>query len=150
MANNPHYHVYIQFTPLYQGCGGFVTADLNLLYLMTLILDDSKLVDWFDVYALPGSRQTTPEQLRISHCRYRVIAAGIDNRNRIIGIATNRPRLQSRSYHAEEVLLHRLPRSLVRILLARVNNRGELMPIDPCCVCSRLAEKRGVQIESLH
>lgn len=87
--------------------------------------------------------------LRVHHCRYRIAAAGIDNRNRIIGIATNRPRLQSRSYHAEEVLLSRSPRSLVRILLARVNNRGELMPIDPCEVCSRLAKKRGVRIERL-
>lgn len=81
--------------------------------------------------------------------RYRVVAAGVDNRNRIIGIATNRPRLQSRSYHAEEILMSRSPRSLVRILLARVNNRGELMPIDPCEVCSRLAKKRNVTIERL-
>src|SRR4051794_17344753 len=79
--------------------------------------------------------------------RYRVVAVGFDHRGRIIGLATNRPRLLHRGWHAEETLIYRSPRSLCRVLIARLNNRGEFLPIDPCEVCSRLAQKRGVRIE---
>jgi len=85
--------------------------------------------------------------LRVTSCRYRVAAAGIDYRGRIIGIAVNSPRLPMRGYHAEEVLMRRLPRSLTRIVIVRVGSCGELLPIDPCATCARIAEKLGVTIE---
>lgn len=87
--------------------------------------------------------------MRINHCRYRIVAIGIDSRNRYIGIATNIPRMQSRSWHAEERLIHRAPRSLRTIILARFGARGEPLPIDPCSKCAKLAEKRGIEIRRL-
>lgn len=81
--------------------------------------------------------------------RFRVVAVGLDSRGRFIGIATNSPRLPNRSYHAEEVLMHRSPLSLSKILLARVGKTGLWLPIDPCERCARLAQKRGVIIERL-
>lgn len=81
--------------------------------------------------------------------RYRVVAAGIDNRNRIISLATNSPRLPNRGYHAEERVIFSSPKSLRRILILRVNNRGQMLPIDPCFKCQSLADKRGVTIESV-
>jgi len=42
--------------------------------------------------------------LRLSHCRHRVIAAGIDYRGRIITIRTNTPWMQSHGHHAEELI----------------------------------------------
>lgn len=86
---------------------------------------------------------------RVQGCQHRVVAAGIDFRGRIIGLATNRPRLQNRGWHAEEWLLYRSPRSLSRILLVRVNKVGELLPIEPCAHCAKLANRRGVVIEAL-
>lgn len=85
--------------------------------------------------------------LRATHTRYRVIAVGLDYRARIISIRTNTPRLATRGYHAEERVLHSTPRSLTRILLARVGADGRFLPIHPCANCSRLAEKRGVRIQ---
>lgn len=83
-------------------------------------------------------------------CRYRVIAAGIDHKDRIISIATNLPYLPSRGRHAEERVIHQCPRNLLsRILLIRVNARGEKLPIHPCPNCQRLARKRGIKIESI-
>lgn len=79
--------------------------------------------------------------------RYRVVAAGIDHRGRIIGIRTNGPRLVRRGWHAEERLLHTSPPTLRRILLARVGADGRLLPIEPCEVCAKLARRRGVRIE---
>lgn len=96
-----------------------------------------------------------------SPSRYKIAAIGIDHRSRVIGITFNRPRHmphvdQHRSnwrgsgYHAEELLLHRLPRSLRRIYIARVNSSGtRVLPIHPCSKCLRLAEKFGVKIEPL-
>lgn len=85
--------------------------------------------------------------LRVSLCRYRVVAVGLDNRNRFIGLATNTPRLSTRGYHAEERLLHRSPRSLHRIYIVRVGANGRFLPIDPCPHCQKLARTRQVVIE---
>lgn len=87
--------------------------------------------------------------LRNNYCRYKVIACGIDHRDRIISIATNGPRLPLRGIHAEEKILHFSPRSLVKILLLRINSRGEQLPISACKHCSKLASKRGVKIERI-
>lgn len=85
--------------------------------------------------------------LRVHHCRYRVACAGIDHRGRIISIATNTPKHPNRGDHAEERLMRTSPRSLSRIVLIRVNSRGDLLPIDPCHVCQSIAAKLGVKIE---
>lgn len=86
-----------------------------------------------------------------SACRYAVIAVGVDARRRFIGIAANRPRYyhSGGGWHAEELLLHRCPLSLSRILLARVGLAGDFLPIEPCERCRRLARKRGVVIDQL-
>lgn len=86
--------------------------------------------------------------LRVHHCRYRVACAGLDYRGNIISIKTNTPKLPNRGDHAEERLMRSAPRSLSRIVLIRVNGRGELLPIDPCRVCQSIANKLGVKIES--
>lgn len=88
--------------------------------------------------------------LRVSHCRYRVVAVGIDHRHRIIGLTTNTPRLSTRGWHAEERLLHRAPRSLRRITIARVGADGTFLPIDPCAHCRKLAKQKGVEIVRYH
>ena len=84
-----------------------------------------------------------------SQCRYRVVAVGIDSKNRIIGLTTNSPRLQSRGWHAEERLIHRSPRSLAKIIIARVGATGLFLPIDPCKHCAKIANKRGISIERM-
>lgn len=84
-----------------------------------------------------------------SSMRYRVVAAGIDHRNRIISIATNRPRFQTRGQHAEERIIFSSPLSLSRIIICRVGAKGALLPIEPCRLCSKLAARRGIKIESV-
>lgn len=88
--------------------------------------------------------------LKVSpYCTYRVIAAGIDYRGRIIDIATNSPGTVNRGIrglHAEEKLMRRAPKSLRRVIIIRVNSLGDLLPIDPCKVCDSIARGRGVSI----
>ncbi len=52
-------------------------------------------------------------------------------------------------WHAEELVLYSSPKSLHTILLARVNNKGLLLPINPCKKCLRLANKKQVKIRQL-
>lgn len=87
--------------------------------------------------------------LKIHNCRFRVIAAGIDSHNRIISIATNRPRFQNRGLHAEERIIYSSPKSLARILILRIVARGDLLPIHPCRLCQKQADKRNIIIESI-
>lgn len=78
---------------------------------------------------------------------FAIVAVGVDYRNRIISLATNSPRFHNRGWHAEERIMHNSPRSLVRILIARYGRQGNMLPIDPCEKCVRLASKFGVKIE---
>lgn len=88
--------------------------------------------------------------LRLHGCRYRVVAAGISHDGSVISIATNQPYLPNQGRHAEERVIHSTPKYvLARILLLRVNKRGERLPIHACERCERLARKRGVKIERL-
>lgn len=87
--------------------------------------------------------------LRVKLCRYRVVAVAIDYRNRPIAIATNSPRFESRGRHAEEAVLLRSPKSVKRVLIARVSADGRLLPIEPCTQCLALATKVGAEIISI-
>lgn len=84
---------------------------------------------------------------RVVTCRYRVVCVGIDNRDRIISIMTNSPRLKSRGYHAEERVIFSSPKSLSKLIIARVGSRGNLLPIDPCAQCLKLINRRGIKVE---
>lgn len=80
--------------------------------------------------------------------RYRVVAVGLDRNDNIIRLATNLPLYADRRQrHAEERVIHESPRSLSRVLIARVGRRGTFLPIHPCAACARLAARRGVKIE---
>lgn len=81
-----------------------------------------------------------------STCRYRVAAAAFDHKDRIIGITVNTPRLSSRGYHAEELAIFSLPKSLRRIEIIRVGVKGDLLDIDPCRHCAKIAGRRGIEI----
>lgn len=85
--------------------------------------------------------------LKVDQCRYRVAAAGIDHRGRIISIATNRPKYKTRGLHAEERIIYSAPKSLSIILIIRVGAHGNLLPIHPCRLCLRLATQRGIKIQ---
>lgn len=85
--------------------------------------------------------------MRHTFSRYRIVAVGLDSRFRPIAIRTNLPRLPLRGLHAEERVLASCPRYLLsRIFIARVNARGDLLPIDACSHCAKLARRRGVEI----
>jgi len=83
-----------------------------------------------------------------SPCRHKVVAVGFNSHGTVIAMRTNKFRFLhvGGGWHAEELLIYSTPKSLVRILIARVRG-NRLLPIDACGRCSRLAARRGVIIE---
>lgn len=87
-----------------------------------------------------------------SICTYKVSAVGLNRRGEVIGKTFNSPWLDKRrgSSHAEMALMKRYyKKGLKTILLVRVNNDGDLLPIDPCDVCARKAQDLGIKIKTI-
>lgn len=88
-----------------------------------------------------------------SPCNYRVVAIGLDYKGRFIGAKHNIPRhnLSDRrcTYHAEELLMHKLPKGLRTIVIARLGKGGDFRPIDPCEHCLKLARNKMIEIISI-
>lgn len=86
-----------------------------------------------------------------SSCRYKIAAIGINKKGEVIGSAINKPRFDRRfgGLHAEVNLIRQYQRKLKTIVICRVGNSGNLLPIDPCENCLELAEKLGIKIISI-
>lgn len=86
-----------------------------------------------------------------SVCTYRVVAVGFSRKGNIIGMNMSRPQKNRHSAlgHAEYQLMTRYGRKLHKIVIARFNGRGDMLPIEPCKNCSGLAERLGIIIERI-
>ena len=87
-----------------------------------------------------------------SICRYKVSAVGFDKKGRMIGTACNRPRFSKEggSIHAEMRLMSQYKENLKTIIICRINDGGELKPIDPCLACATKAKELGIKIVSIN
>ncbi len=87
-----------------------------------------------------------------SVCRFKISAIGEDSKGNIIDITRNCPRFLKKNggHHAEMILMHRNPKSLAKIYILRINNSGKLLPIHPCSVCQKKADKLNIKIISIH
>jgi tRNA(Arg) A34 adenosine deaminase TadA len=72
-----------------------------------------------------------------SSCRYKIAAIGFNRKNEIVGITYNSPRLRrlGGSTHAEINLLKRCGRKLRSIMVVRVGQSSNLLPIETCQNC---------------
>lgn len=101
------------------------------------------------------------EKASSSSCTYKVCAFAFDRKGDLLGHAVNRHSrwdvLQSTNQigrpgtamHAEHRLMARYQGHVATILLCRVGHSGDLLPIDPCPKCKKVAEKLGVKIVSI-
>lgn len=101
------------------------------------------------------------EKASHSPCTYRVSAVAFDAKGDILGHATNShavnwdvldkcPRGRAgTSQHAERILLRRYRDLVKTIVICRIGRGGELLPIDPCPVCRKVASKYGAKIISI-
>lgn len=109
----------------------------------------------------PKTISILTEKASNSPCTYRVSAIAFDHKGDILGHATNN---HSKNWnvlekckvgrpgtgtHAERKLMARYGENIKTILICRVGNDGDILPIDPCDVCRKVADKLGIKIVSV-
>ena len=82
-----------------------------------------------------------------SFCRYKISAIGFDNKGRMIGMSTNKPRINRKGggFHAEINLIRRYKENLKSIFICRINSKGELLPISACKNCQEVMSKLNIR-----
>lgn len=86
-----------------------------------------------------------------SNCRFKVSAIGISAKGNVLGSCINNHRFdgKGRGLHAEINLIRRFGKKLSTIIICRVGRSGEMLPIDPCDNCQKVADKLGIKIISV-
>lgn len=86
-----------------------------------------------------------------SNCHFKISAMGYSAKGNFLGACTNQHRFigKGKGMHAERKLIAKFGRRLKSIVICRVGNGGDLLPIDPCETCQKIADKMGIKIYSI-
>jgi cytidine deaminase len=86
-----------------------------------------------------------------SGCKFKISAIALDKRGDVIATAVNRPRFnrEGGGVHAEMVALQKGGRKVHSMIICRVGNSGDLLPIEPCDQCKRVLDKKRVKVYSI-
>ncbi len=87
-----------------------------------------------------------------SCCTFRISALGFNKRGELVFSATNISRFDRKggSVHAEmQVMKQAKRKGIYTIIICRTNNNGDLLPIEPCENCKKIADKLGIKIISI-
>ena len=91
------------------------------------------------------------EKAKQSNCTYKVSAIGLNKKGEVTYKAFNKSRFMrpGGAIHAEmEVMLKGGP-GIRTIIICRVGNGGDILPIHPCKVCKDKAAELGIRIVSV-
>ena len=99
----------------------------------------------------PTIIDTAKRKAMQSNCRYKISALGFSKKNELIDSAMNQHRWdgKGKGAHAEMILMKRNPLALRSIIICRVNQKGEFLPIDPCSKCAEKAKELGIKIYTI-
>lgn len=80
--------------------------------------------------------------------RYRVSAIGLDKNGRMVSKAFNRPRFSryGGSCHAEMMALRIGGNKISTMIICRIGQSGEVLPIDPCARCKKVLDRKGIKV----
>ena len=86
-----------------------------------------------------------------SSCKFKIAAIAFSKKGNILGIVFNNFRFSGHGggLHAEIKLIQRYGNKISWILIGRVGRSGDLLPIEPCQNCQKVADKLGIKIESI-
>lgn len=87
-----------------------------------------------------------------SICKFSVAAIGLNKSGIPVMSRTNRPRFNQLGggWHAERLVMEQAKiRGIVRIIVCRVGKAGNLLPIEPCNVCQKIADKLGIELVTI-
>jgi len=83
--------------------------------------------------------------------RFRISAIALNERGNILGTAVNRPRFDryGGGVHAEMAILHKYNTQVKTIIICRIGNSGNILPIHPCIRCKKVLDKLGIKVYSI-
>mgnify|MGYP001071288986 CR=1 FL=1 len=86
-----------------------------------------------------------------SPCRFKVSAVAFSKKGNILGWSYCNHGIESNggSIHAERYLMSKYGRAIHTILITRINKSGKILPIEPCNVCQKVADKMGITIKTV-
>ena len=87
-----------------------------------------------------------------SRWKVQVVAAiAYTRKGNVLGTALSAPSNIPgiRQKHAEGILMGRFGRASHKIIIIRIDRAGNLLPIEPCSACKKLAERLGIIIEEV-
>ncbi len=87
-----------------------------------------------------------------SICKFSVAAIGLNRSGIPVMSRTNRPRFNrfGGGWHAERLVMEQAKaRGIVKIIVCRIGKKGNLLPIEPCAACQKIADKLGVKLVTL-
>jgi hypothetical protein len=82
---------------------------------------------------------------------YKIVAVGFNSKNEFLGIKTNgfgeyKYSRKGTGKHAERELIKKYGRRLSKIVILRIGKSGDVLPIEPCEVCKKVAQKNQIEI----
>ena len=86
---------------------------------------------------------------------YKISAMAFNRKGELLGSATNGFRTEhltparGTGSHAERKLMARYGDNIKTIIICRIGKTGDLLPINPCAVCQKIADKMGIKIISV-
>ena len=91
-----------------------------------------------------------------SPSQYRISCVALDKKGDVIGYTTNGFRkdnirlIYGSGLHSEAICLAKYyPLGAKTLIIMRIGNAGDVLPIDPCEQCQKMANKLGVKILSV-
>ena len=84
--------------------------------------------------------------------KFPIAALGFNKSGDCVAKETNKPRFnrQGGGRHAErEIMRYAKKRGVVHIIICRIGKNMELLPIDPCDVCQKIADKLQIKISTI-
>ena len=91
-----------------------------------------------------------------SPSQYRVACVALNKKGEVLGYTTNKFRkdnikpLIGSGLHAEAISMAKyFPLGLKTLIIMRIGLSGNILPIDPCEDCQKMARKLGVTIQSV-
>lgn len=83
-----------------------------------------------------------------SDCTYKVSAIGLNKKGDLVCCYSNRHKFNryGGGEHAERLLMKNHPKSIKTIIICRVGKGGDILPIDPCPVCAKVAKSLNIKI----
>ena len=101
----------------------------------------------------PATIERMRRKAATSPSQYKICCMALDSKGDVIGYTTNKFRkdnivpLLGSGLHAEAFCLAKYyPMGARSLVIMRVGRAGDILPIDPCEKCQKMADKLGVKI----